>query len=247
MNKMSEAVLVERQDRVMIVTLNRPEARIAVTREVTVGVGEALEEAERKPDIWTVILTGAGELSFCAGADLKALASGQSHAVGPREQAWDFAGYVEHHISKPRIAAVNGIALGGGTEFTLASDLAVASEMASFGLPEVKRGILAAAGGAFRLTATASQDRRRNPTHRRPDLRSARAKGSACQCRGPSRSADGRRVGARWTDHRERTAFGAGVETDRARDCGGRDPPRGRCLVADPKRNQSFATHGRRP
>lgn len=151
MNEMSKAVLVERQDRVMIVTINRPEARNAVNRDVTVGVGEALEEADRNPDIWTVILTGAGELSFCAGADLKALASGQSLAIGPREDAWGFAGYVEHHISKPTIAAVNGTALGGGTELTLASDLAVASETASFDLPEVKRGILAAAGGAFRL------------------------------------------------------------------------------------------------
>lgn len=71
--------------------------------------------------------------------------------MGERERAWGFAGYVEHHISKPTIAAVNGTALGGGTELTLASDLAVASETATFGLPEVKRGILAAAGGAFRL------------------------------------------------------------------------------------------------
>lgn len=148
---MSEAVLVERRERVMIVTLNRPEARNAVNRAVTVGVGEALEEADRNPDVWAVIITGAGDQSFCAGADLKALANREPFAVGEREQAWGFAGYVEHHISKPTIAAVNGTALGGGTELTLASDLAVASETASFGLPEVKRGILAAAGGAFRL------------------------------------------------------------------------------------------------
>ncbi len=148
---MSEAVLVERRKRVMIVTLNRPEARNAANRAVTVGVGEALEEADRNPDIWAVIITGAGDQSFCAGADLKALANREPFAVGEREQAWGFAGYVQHHISKPTIAAVNGTALGGGTELTLASDLAVASETASFGLPEVKRGILAAAGGAFRL------------------------------------------------------------------------------------------------
>ena len=148
---MSEAVLVERRERVMIVTLNRPEARNAVNRAVTVGVGEALEEADRNPDVWAVIITGAGDQSFCAGADLKALANREPFAVGEREQAWGFAGHVEHHISKPTIAAVNGTALGGGTELTLASDLAVASETASFGLPEVKRGILAAGGGAFRL------------------------------------------------------------------------------------------------
>lgn len=148
---MSEAVLVERREKVMIVTLNRPEARNAVNRAVTVGVGEALEEADRDPDIWAVIITGAGDQSFCAGADLKALANREPIAVGEREQAWGFAGYAEHHISKPTIAAVNGAALGGGAELTLASDLAVASDTATFGLPEVKRGILAAAGGAFRL------------------------------------------------------------------------------------------------
>jgi crotonobetainyl-CoA hydratase len=148
---MSSAVLVERRGRVMIITLNRPEARNAVNRDITVGVGEAMEAADRDPDIWAVILTGAGDQSFCAGADLKALAAREPFAVGEREISWGFAGYVEHHISKPTIAAVNGSALGGGTELTLASDLAVASETATFGLPEVKRGILAAAGGAFRL------------------------------------------------------------------------------------------------
>ena len=112
---MREAVLVERRERVMIVTLNRPEARNAVNRAVTVGVGEALEEADRNPDVWAVIITGAGDQSFCAGADLKALANREPFAVGEREQAWGFAGYVEHHISKPTIAAVNGTALGGGT------------------------------------------------------------------------------------------------------------------------------------
>jgi crotonobetainyl-CoA hydratase len=97
-------------------------------------------------------VTGAGDKAFCAGADLKAVSRGESiGGTDPRADAWGFAGYVRHHISKPTIAAVNGFALGGGTELALASDLAVAAETASFGLPEVKRGIYAAAGGVIRL------------------------------------------------------------------------------------------------
>ncbi|MBV9509116.1 MAG: enoyl-CoA hydratase/isomerase family protein [Caulobacteraceae bacterium] len=146
------AVLVERDGHAMIITINRPEVRNCVNKAVHVGVGEALEEADKNPDIWAVILTGAGDQAFCAGADLKAIARGESlRPDDPAQVAWGFAGYVQHYISKPTIAAVNGFALGGGTELTLASDLAVAADTAMFGLPEVKRGILAGAGGAFRM------------------------------------------------------------------------------------------------
>jgi crotonobetainyl-CoA hydratase len=145
-------VLTERADRVMIVTINRPEVRNCVNLAVHTGIGEALEEAERDPGVWAVILTGAGDKAFCAGADLKAVARGEKVVPDdPQRAAWGFAGYVKHHISKPTIAAVNGVALGGGTEITLASDLAVAASTATFGLPEVKRGIIAGAGGAFRI------------------------------------------------------------------------------------------------
>jgi len=145
-------VLTERQGRVMIITINRPDARNAVNLAVHLGVGAAMQEAGRNPDIRAVILTGAGDQAFCAGADLKALARGEKLVPdNAAEQAWGFGGYVNHHITKPTIAAVNGFALGGGTELTLASDLAVAADTAMFGLPEVKRGIIAAAGGAFRL------------------------------------------------------------------------------------------------
>jgi len=145
-------VLIDRQDGVMVVTINRPEARNAVNFAVHVGIGEALQEADRDPDVRAVILTGAGDQAFCAGADLKALSRGeQMRPDDPVREGWGFAGFVNHHISKPTIAAVNGFALGGGTEITLASDLAVAADTATFGLPEVKRGILAGAGGAFRL------------------------------------------------------------------------------------------------
>lgn len=146
-----EAVRVERRGHVLIVILNRPDARNAINLDVTMGVGEALELAQDDSDIWVVVITGGGGKSFCAGADLKAAASGELMPHDPRIRRWGFAGYVHHRISKPTIAAVNGFALGGGTEIVLASDLAVAVGHATFGLPKVRRGIFAAADGAFRL------------------------------------------------------------------------------------------------
>ncbi|MFD3593011.1 crotonase/enoyl-CoA hydratase family protein [Nocardia sp. NPDC058640] len=144
------AVLVEQREHVLVIVLNRPQAMNSVDAELSAGVGEALERAEADPQIRAVVLTGAGERAFCAGADLKALSRGESILSAGHED-WGLAGYVRHPISKPTIAAVNGFALGGGTELVLASDLAVAAETATFGLPEVARGLFAAAGGAFRL------------------------------------------------------------------------------------------------
>jgi crotonobetainyl-CoA hydratase len=144
-------VLAELHDHTLLITLNRPHARNAVNLDLTIGVGEALDYAEDSADVWVVIVTGAGDKAFCAGADLKAAAAGEFATDDPRVARWGFAGYVSHHISKPTIAAVNGFALGGGTELVLQSDLAVAADTAAFGLPEVTRGIYAGAGGAFRL------------------------------------------------------------------------------------------------
>jgi crotonobetainyl-CoA hydratase len=144
-------VRVQHHERTMVVTINRPEVRNCVNAEVSQRIGDALEEADHDPEVRVVVVTGAGDRAFCAGADLKALARGEP--VVPEGSPWGFAGYVEHHISKPTIAAVNGFALGGGTEIALASDLVVAAETATFGLPEVTRGIMAGAGGPFRLTA----------------------------------------------------------------------------------------------
>jgi crotonobetainyl-CoA hydratase len=147
-----DAVLVERRGSVMIVTINRPEARNACNHDVWVGGGKALQEAEQDIEIRAVIVTGAGDQSFCAGADLKAIAKGERIVPeDPVQASWGFAGVVSHYISKPIIAAVNGTALGGGTELALACDMIVAADSASFGLPEVKRGLLAGAGGAFRM------------------------------------------------------------------------------------------------
>lgn len=144
------AVLTELRDHVLVVTLNRPEARNAVNSELTQGLGDALERADNDADIRVVVLTGAGDKSFCAGADLKAISRGEA-LNPPGTEKWGFAGFVNHAISKPVIAAVNATALGGGTELVLASDLVVAAESAKFGLPEVRRGLMAAAGGLIRL------------------------------------------------------------------------------------------------
>ena len=142
--------LTERRGNTLVITINRPEARNAVNAAVSIGVGDALAQAQEDPQIWAVVLTGAGEVSFCAGADLKAISRGEN-IFHPDHPEWGFAGYVQHFIDKPVIAAVNGTALGGGSEMALASDLVVAQHSARFGLPEVKRGLIAAAGGMFRI------------------------------------------------------------------------------------------------
>ncbi len=143
-------VEVSRHGHVTVITLNRPQARNAVDFDVCVLVGEAVEQADADPDVRAIVLTGAGDKAFSAGADLKAIMRGEP-ILPPGKEHWSFAGFVNHFTSKPTIAAVNGNALGGGTELALACDLVVTDEGASFGLPEVKRGLMAAAGGVFRL------------------------------------------------------------------------------------------------
>ncbi|MDT4935620.1 MAG: hypothetical protein QOK11_3512 [Pseudonocardiales bacterium] len=145
-------VLVELRGHVLVVTLNRPEVRNAINLEVSNLIGDALARADADSDVWALVISGAGDQAFCAGADLKAISRGESiMSDEPIRRRRGFAQYVSHPIGKPTIAAVNGFALGGGTEITLASDLAVAADVAQFGLPEVRRGILAGAGGTFRL------------------------------------------------------------------------------------------------
>jgi crotonobetainyl-CoA hydratase len=143
------AALYEVRGRVAIITLNRPDALNAVNAALATAVGEGLESAVADSDVRAIVITGTGR-AFCAGADLKELAQGRSiHAEGHSE--WGFAGLIQHWVDKPLIAAVNGFAMGGGTEIALACDLAVAADTATFGLPEVKRGLYAAAGGVIRL------------------------------------------------------------------------------------------------
>lgn len=149
----SEPVLLEeRRGRILILTLNRPHVLHAMNAELSGALGHALEAAAHDPEVWVVVVTGSGDRAFCAGVDLKAAARGEAtHASQEEFDKWHFGGFVKHVISKPIIAAVNGFALGGGTELALASDLVVAADSATFGLPEVKRGLIAGAGGTFRL------------------------------------------------------------------------------------------------
>jgi enoyl-CoA hydratase/carnithine racemase len=149
MTDLEPPVLYERRGPVAIVTLNRPRALNAVSAEVASAAGHALEQAAQDEQVRVVVIAGAGR-AFCVGADLKELAHNRSIAA-PGYEHWGFAGIVQHPIAKPTIAAVNGYAVGGGAEIVLACDLAVADESAMLALPEVRRGLFAAAGGVIRL------------------------------------------------------------------------------------------------
>jgi len=140
------AVLVERSGAVQIVTINRPHVRNAIDRATAVAIAAAMDELDSRDDLAAGVLTGAGT-AFCAGMDLKAFLAGERPSTPER----GFGGLVEKPPAKPLIAAVNGPAIAGGFELVLACDLVVAADDAVFGLPEVKRGLVAAAGGLLRL------------------------------------------------------------------------------------------------
>ena len=144
---MSDLVKVQAEDRILVITINRPEARNAINYETAVELAAALDRLDQDPGIFLGILTGAGN-TFSAGMDLKAFAAtGQRPLIEGR----GFGGLCERPPAKPLIAAVEGYALAGGCELALASDLIVAASNANFGLPEVKRGLVAGAGGMLRL------------------------------------------------------------------------------------------------
>ncbi|MGH3362006.1 MAG: crotonase/enoyl-CoA hydratase family protein [Nocardioides sp.] len=143
---MSDEVLTERRDGVLLVTLNRREAKNAVNQAIAQGVAAAMDELDGDDDLRVGVLTGAGG-TFCAGMDLKAFLAGEVPVIEGR----GLAGLTSRPPRKPLIAAVEGWALAGGFEVTLACDLVVAAEGARFGVPEVKRGLVAAAGAALRL------------------------------------------------------------------------------------------------
>ena len=142
------AVDFEQKGPFAVIRINRPEARNAVNGDVARGIEEAIDKIEADDSIWVGILTGEPPV-FCAGADLKEINSG--NAAGLATAKGGFAGFVQRERTKPVIAAVDGPALAGGTEIVLASDLVVASTTATFGIPEVKRSLVAGAGGLFRL------------------------------------------------------------------------------------------------
>lgn len=151
--QMSEAVRYRVDGRIAVITLDRPEARNAVNGEIARGLEAAVDELESDDSVWVGILTantsGQERPVFCAGMDLKALNSGEARASSTTRGG--FAGFVYRERRKPMIAAVDGLATAGGCELVLACDLVVASDQASFGLAEVKRNLVAAAGGLYRL------------------------------------------------------------------------------------------------
>jgi enoyl-CoA hydratase len=142
---MCDELLTKRRGRTLVITINRPQARNAINRAVSFGLADAVQELDDDPALSVAVLTGAGG-SFCAGMDLKAFLAGEDIEVPGRG-----LGFTEQPPRKPLIAAVEGFALAGGTELALATDLIVASRDARFGLPEVRRGLVAGGGGLLRL------------------------------------------------------------------------------------------------
>lgn len=143
---MADEILTEVAGATLIMTLNRPKARNAVDRATAEQLAAALDRLDAEPELQAGILTGS-EGTFCAGMDLKAFVKGEL----PHVEGRGFAGLAEAPPAKPLIAAVEGYALAGGCEVALACDLIVAARGARFGIPEVKRGLVAAGGGLIRL------------------------------------------------------------------------------------------------
>ena len=143
---MSEELLTEVRDGVLIVTINRPEAKNAMNKAAAEAIAEAMDRLDAEDDLRVGIITGAGG-TFCSGMDLKGFLRGESPSVKGR----GFGGVVQAPPKKPLIAAVEGYALAGGLELMIACDLVVAHKDAKFGIPEAKRGLVAAAGGVMML------------------------------------------------------------------------------------------------
>jgi enoyl-CoA hydratase len=140
------AVLTERRDGVLVITLNRPEVRNAVNAALAEGVAQALDELDGDDELAVGVLTGAGGF-FCAGMDLGAFVKGESPWYGDR----GFAGIAQRGARKPLIAAIEGFAVAGGLEVALACDVIVAAEGAKLGIPEAKRSLVAAGGALLHL------------------------------------------------------------------------------------------------
>jgi len=141
-------VLRERRGRVEVVTLNRPEVRNALDPETIGELSDIFREIAQDVEVWAAILTGAGDRAFCAGMDLKAFVA---RGGGRSKRSPSLPSFTRTLCPKPVIGAANGAAVAGGLELLLACDLVVAAEHATFAIPEVKRGLIAAGGGLVRL------------------------------------------------------------------------------------------------
>ena len=143
---MSEELLTEERDGILIITINRPEAKNAMNKAAAEGIAAALDRLDANDNLRVAIITGAGG-TFCSGMDLKGFLRGESPSIEGR----GFGGLTQNSAAKPIIAAVEGYALAGGLELMIACDLVVAHKDAKFGIPEAKRGLVAGAGGLMRL------------------------------------------------------------------------------------------------
>ncbi|HET9667474.1 MAG TPA: enoyl-CoA hydratase-related protein [Desertimonas sp.] len=156
---MSDIVTLEVEDHVAVITLNRPEARNAVNADLARGLEAAIDRLEDDPDLWVGVLAantaGQERPVFCAGADLKEISAGNAATLVTRRGG--FAGFAYRQRRKPVIAAVDGLATAGGCEIALAADIVVATTRSAFGLAEVKRNLVAGAGGLFRLPRAVGQ------------------------------------------------------------------------------------------
>ena len=139
----------ERQGSILVLRLNRPEARNALTPALLSGLGSAVVDAESDPEVRAVVLTGTGDRAFCAGMDLRSFARGDVPGAGGDAGVAGFMRLVRGDVGVPIVGAANASAVAGGLELLLACDVVVASSEARFGLPEVKRGLFAAGGGTF--------------------------------------------------------------------------------------------------
>ena len=150
---MTDVVPFEAKGRIGFITLNRPEARNAVNGDVARGIEAAIDEIEGNDDIWVAVLQanteGQANPVFCAGADLKAINAGKAGDLSTSRGG--FGGITHRERRKPIIIAVDGLATAGGCEILLSCDIVVATTRSAFGLAEVKRNLIAGAGGLFRL------------------------------------------------------------------------------------------------
>jgi len=142
-------VVTERRGAILVLRIDRPEARNALNPAVMAALGAAVNEADTDPEIRAVVLTGTGDRAFCAGMDLRAFADGADMSAGDPEAMAGFYRLLAGQVTVPLVGAANASAVAGGLELLLGCDVIVASSAAQFGLPEVKRGLFAAGGGTF--------------------------------------------------------------------------------------------------
>ena len=183
----------EKRGRIAYVTLNRPEVMNALHLEAHLELAEIWEDFRDDPDVWVAILTGSGERAFSAGNDLKVTAERTANGGDVQGDARPPFGRItrDFQCPKPMIAAVNGVAVGGGLEMALACDIIIAADHARFGLPEPRVGLFAGAGGVHRLArATAVQGRDGTPADRPPLRRRGGAADRAGQRGGADRGPD---------------------------------------------------------